>query len=178
MKFTYRKEITMWRQHLHASAARRVVLACAGSLLAVAVLAGCSDDTTDGDTATEPSSAESSSAESSSTGSSPSDVCADVDTAKASLQAVVGTDILKEGTDTLKARVDTLESDVKTLLESRQAELAPEAAAAEESLATLKDVLSGLKESPTAADLAQVRPSFKAVTTSVETLFASLGSTC
>ena len=173
MKFTYREEITMWRQDRHVSPARRLVLGCAGSVLALAVLAGCSDDTTDGDTATEASSAESSS-----TGSTPSDVCADVDTAKASLQAVVETDILREGTDTLKARVDTLGSDVKTLLESRQAELAPEAAAAEESIATLKEVLSGLKESPTAADLAQVRPSFKGVTTSVEALFASLGSTC
>lgn len=151
------------------SPARRVALVGAGLVLALSPLAGCSDDTTDGDTSPTATSTES---------ATTADVCSDLDTAKASLQALVDTNIAQEGTTTLKERFATLESDLQTLLESGQAELAPETAAVKDSLARLKDVLAGLKESPTAADLAQVKPSLQAVKTSTEDLITSLGNTC
>jgi hypothetical protein len=153
---------------------RRVVLAGAGGLLVVAALAGCSADTTDSDTGV----AASPSPTAATTETSPADVCADVDTVDASLQALVGTNVAQEGTDTLKARFVTLESDIQTLVESGQSELAPRRAAVKGSMATLKDALAGLGEDPTAADLALVKPSLQAVKTSTEELVAALEGTC
>ena len=156
------------------SPARHVVLIGAGCLLAIAAFAGCSADKTNSETGTTPSPSQTASA----TQSSSADVCADVDTAEASLQALVDTNIAQEGTNTLKARFVTFESDVQTLVESGQAELAPKTEAVKESIATLKEVLAGLTEDPTAGDLALVEPSLQAVKTSTEDLITSLDSTC
>lgn len=155
------------------SPARRVGSTAAAALLAIAVLAGCSDDTTDAQ-----SGATASPSLTSSASESPADVCADVDTAQASLQALVDTDILQEGTDTLKARLATLKSDVQVLVDSGREELAPESAAVKESIATLEEVLAGLKEDPTAADLASVRPALESVKTTAQDLVTALESTC
>ena len=150
------------------SAARRTALAGAAVVLLLAPVAGCSDDTTDSDTSSTATSTESATA----------DVCSDVDTVKASLQALADTDVAQEGTNTLKERFATLQSDLQTLWGSAQAEAAPETDAVKAATAQLKDVLAGVKDSPTAADLAQVKPSLQAVKTSTEDLITSLGSTC
>ena len=148
--------------------ARRVARVGAGAVLALAALAGCSDTTTDDGT----------SATATSTASATADVCSDLDAAQASLQALVDTDIAQEGTNTLKERFATLQSDLQTLWDSGQAESAPETAAVKESTAQLEDVLAGLKDQPTAANLAQVKPALQAVKTSTQDLITSLGSTC
>lgn len=156
------------------SPSRRVACAAGGALLSIAVLAGCSADTTDTQTgATASPSLTSSAGE-----SSPADVCADVDAAQASLGALVDTDILGEGTDALKTRLATLESDLQGLVESGRSELAPESEAVRESIATLEEVLSGLKEEPTAADVASVRPALESVKTTTQDLVTALESTC
>ena len=152
--------------------ARRV--ACTGAaLLAFAVLAGCSADTTDTSTGAPASPSQTASATESS-----ADVCADVDAAKASLQAVADTDILAEGTDTLEQRLATLESDLQVVVDSGRAELAPQSTAFKESLASLEEALSGLANDPTAADLASVQPALEAVKTSAQDLVTALESTC
>ncbi len=156
------------------SPARRVVCAAAGLLLAIAVISGCSAGTAD----TQTGATASPSLTSSASESSPADVCADVDAAQTSLQALVDTDIPREGTDTLKARLATLESDLQGLVESGRSELDPESAAVKESIATLKDVLAGLKENPTAADLASVQPALESVKTTAQDLVTALESTC
>lgn len=153
--------------------ARRVARTGAGALLAIAVVAGCSADTTD--TATSPTAAPSQTA---SATQSPADVCADVDTAKASLQALVETDIVADGTDTLRQRLATLEADLRVLVDSGRAELAPRSTAVKESLATLDEVLGGLADNPTAADLAAVKPALEAVKTTTEDLVTALDTTC
>jgi len=156
------------------SPARRVACAAAAPLLAIAVLAGCSADTTDTQTAATTSPSLTSSAGE----SPPADVCADVDAAKTSLQALVDTDLLREGTDTLKMRLATLESDLRVLVDSGRVELAPESAAVKVSIATLEEVLAGVKENPTAADLASVRPALESVKNTTQDLVTAVESTC
>lgn len=155
------------------SPALRVASAAAGPLLAMALVAGCSADTD-----TQAGASVSPSPTSSVSESPTADVCADVDAAQASLQALVDTDILREGTDTVKTRLATLKSDLQVLVESGRAEVAPESAAVKESIATLESVLAGLKEDPTAADLASVKPALESVATSAQDLVTALESTC
>lgn len=154
--------------------ARRVALAGAASLLAIVTFAGCGAGTTESATSASPSPSQTGSA----AASSSAEVCADVETAKASLQALVNTKIAQEGTDTLKARFATFESDIQTLLESGQAELAPKTTAVKGSVAALKEVLASLTANPTAADLAKVKPAMQAVKTSSQDLITSIESTC
>ncbi|MGN6576447.1 MAG: hypothetical protein ACTHKG_12230 [Nocardioides sp.] len=157
------------------SRTRRIALAGAGGLLMIAALAGCSSDTTEKatDTAATPSPSTSSAP-----GTSSADVCAAVDTAKASLQALLDTDVAREGTDTVKTRLATLQSDVATLVDAGKDELAPKTAAVKDSVATLEDALAGLKEDPTAADLPPIRAALQAVKTSVEDLVTALRAGC
>ena len=157
---------------IHAT--RRLGLACAGGLLVTIGLAGCGSDSDDDPTASgSPSETTSSAAE-----SPPAEVCADLDTAKASLQALVDTDLLQEGTDTLKERFETFRTDVETLVDSAQAELAPQVAAVEASVAALEEVLTGLAEDPTAADVALVKPALLAVKASAESLIDGIQQDC
>jgi hypothetical protein len=138
-------------------------------------LAGCSSDSTDDDTGTAPSpSATMSSASATST----ADVCADVVTAQASLQTLVGTKVLQEGTDTLKARFATFKADVQTVVESGQAEFASKVEPVKSSIAALEDVIADLKQEPTAADAARIKPSLEDIKASTEELIASVGTTC
>ena len=153
---------------------RRAVLGGVGGLLVIATLAGCSSETADNDTGAAATPSQSAST----TETSAADVCADVDTAKASLQALVDTNVVQEGTDTLKTRFAALESDVQTLLESGQAELAPKTAEVKDSIAMLQDALAGLKNDPTAAELAPLKTSLQAVKTSTEDLIAAVEDTC
>lgn len=139
--------------------ARRLVLAGVGGLLAIS---GCASDPTDEEPAA----------------SSSDDVCAAADTAKASLDALLDTEVAQEGTDTLEARLETLKSDVEALAESGRSELAPESAAVEDSIEALGDVLAGLGQEPTTGDLAQVTTSLQAVRSSAEDLVAAVESTC
>jgi hypothetical protein len=111
-------------------------------------------------------------------GSSSDDVCADVDTARTSLDALLGTEIAQEGTDTFKQRLATFESDVAAVAESGQGELEQQTTAVEDSIATLQDVLGGLKDEPTTADLALVKPALQDLRTSAEDLVAAAGSIC
>jgi cell fate (sporulation/competence/biofilm development) regulator YlbF (YheA/YmcA/DUF963 family) len=154
------------------SAARRTALAGAAIALVLAPIAGCSDDTTDSDTSSTATST------ATSTESATPAVCSDLDAVKASLQALVDTNVAQEGTNTLKERFASLQSDLETLWSSGQAEAAPETNAVKEATAQLKDVLAGIKDSPTAANLAQLKPALQAVQTSTEDLVSSLGSTC
>ena len=156
------------------SPARRVACAAAAPLLAIAVLAGCSADTTD----TQTGATTSPSLTSPASESPAADVCAEVDAAQTSLQALVDTDILTEGTDTLKMRLATLDSDLQALMDSGRAELDPESAAVKGSIATLKDVLADVKENPTAADLASVRPAVESVKNTTQDLVTALQSSC
>lgn len=63
-------------------------------------------------------------------------------------------------------------------MESGQAELAPKTAAVKDSIAALQDALGKLKENPTAADLAMVKPALHAVQTSLDDLITDLESAC
>jgi hypothetical protein len=137
---------------------RRLALTGVGVLLAVS---GCASDPADDGS-----------------GSSSDDVCADVDTARTSLDALLGTEIAQEGTDTFKERLATFEADVAAVAESGQGELEQQTAAVEDSITTLQDVLVGLKDEPTAADLALVRPALQDLRTSAEDLVAAAGSIC
>jgi hypothetical protein len=156
---------------------RRVVLAGIGAMLAVvAGLAGCSSDSGDDGAAT--SSSSPSQAASAESGAPAEDVCAAAATAQSSLEALVGTSIVREGTDTLRERFSSFESDVQLLLESGQAELAPETAAVRAAVATLQGALSGLQQDPTAADAALIKPSLQAVKTSTDELIVAIRSAC
>ena len=156
-------------------ATRRAAVASATALLAAVALAGCSSDSTDEDTtaSASPSETTSTAAE-----SPPAEVCADLDTAKASLQALVDTDLVQEGTNTLKERFETFRTDVQTLVDSAQAELAPQKAAVETSVAALQEVITGLAEDPTAADVALVKPALLAVKASTESLIDGVQQDC
>jgi hypothetical protein len=151
------------------SRSRRLALAGAAGLLTFAGLAGCSSDTTD-DTATASSASPSASA--------PADVCSDVTTAQASLEALVGTKVVEEGTNTLKARFATFKADVQTLLEAGRAELAPKVESVETSIAELENVVADLKQDPTAADAALVRPTLQEIKMSTEELVAAVEERC
>jgi hypothetical protein len=153
---------------------RRLGLACASGLLVTLSLAGCSSDSADEDTTASPTPSESSL-----TAESPqAEVCADLDTARASLQALVDTDLVQEGTNTLKTRFETFKTDVQTLVDSAKAELAPQVAAVKASVATLQEVVTGLAEDPTAADVALVKPSLLAVKASAESLIDGVQQDC
>ena len=154
--------------------AQRVVLAVVACLMAIAGLAGCSSEKTD-NTGTSPSPSQTTST---ATATPSADVCADVATAQASLQVLVGTEILREGTDTLNARFGTFKSDVQALVESGQAEFATKVEPVKTSLATLADTIASLKQDPTAAEAALIKPSLQAVKTSTEELIAAVGGTC
>jgi hypothetical protein len=151
-----------------SSPVRSGVLTVAAGLLAVAALAGCSSDSTDTTTDTTAPATESPS----------TDVCADLDAAKASLQALVDTNVVQEGTDTVKERFAAVEADVQALLESGRSEVAAETAAVKDSIAELGDVLAGLAEGAPAADLALIKPSLLAVQASLQELFTALEDTC
>jgi hypothetical protein len=155
---------------------RRLAVATAGGLLVAVALAGCSSDSTDDSTSTAGSPSEA--ASESETASAPADVCADADTAKASLDALLATDVLQEGTATVKERAATVRSDVEALLASGSSELAPLKAAVEASISSLEDVLKGLPEELTAAEVAAIKPALEAAKTSVVELFDAVGSTC
>jgi hypothetical protein len=151
-------------------AVRRVSLACAGGLLVATGLAGCASDSPEDEPAASSSPSESTSAA--------GDVCAEVDTAKASLQALVDTELVEEGTNTLKERFETFTTDVQTLVDSAKAELAPQVAAVETSVAALQEVVTGLAEDPTAGDAALVKPALLAVAASVESLINGVQQDC
>lgn len=154
---------------------QQVVLAVVACLMAIAGLAGCSSETADKDTGTSPTPSQTTSA---ATATPSADVCADVATAEASLQDLVGTEILQEGTDTLKARFATFKSDVQTLVESGKAAFAPKVESVQTSIATLEDTIASLKQDPTAAEAALIKPSLQSVKTSTEELIAAVGGTC
>jgi hypothetical protein len=154
--------------------ARRAGLTSAGALLALAVLAGCSSDTSSDEAGT----ASSPSQDSSSTTGTSADVCADLDTAKASLQALADTNIAQDGTTTLKARLTTVESDLQTVLDSAKAQFATQTTDVKSSLSTLDDSVAGLWDDPNATTLASVKTSLAAVKTSTQDLLTSVGDTC
>ena len=64
------------------------------------------------------------------------------------------------------------------MLESGRAEIAPNTAAVKDSITALKDALAALKENPSAAELAIVKPSLRAVQTTVQNLITALDCTC
>jgi hypothetical protein len=159
---------------------RRLAVAGAGGLLAALALAGCSSDTTDegSSTASSPSESASESASASTSASTSADVCANADTVQQSLDDLLGTDILQEGTDTVKERAATLKFKVEALVDSVQSGLAPQTAAVKASVDALEQVVGGLTEDPTKAELASIRPSLQAVKTSLEELVSAVQSTC
>ncbi|HEU5037655.1 MAG TPA: hypothetical protein VFT70_11670 [Nocardioides sp.] len=157
------------------SRTRRAVLAVAGGLLAIPGLGGCSSDSAGTDT-NPPETATTSAVPPS--GSPSGDVCADVDRAQASLQAMVDTDVVREGTDTLRARFATFESDVRALLESGRSELAPAAAAVSDAIAGVKTRLAGLKDQPTGSDLARLKTDLQSLKSSTEDLITAVEDIC
>ena len=148
----------------------RLVLVGAAGLLAVAGLSGCSQGTEE----TTSSSTPTASASAAATG----DVCAQADSVRASLSALVGTSILQEGTTTLKDRFATFESEVQGLLAAAQSQFATETDAVRTSVATLKGALAGLAESPSVAEAAAIKPALDSVKSSTEALLAAVQGAC
>lgn len=149
---------------------RRLALVGAAGLLAVAGLSGCSQGTEE----TTSSSTPTASASAAATG----DVCAQADSVRASLSALVGTSILQEGTTTLKDRFATFESEVQGLLAAAQSQFATETDAVRTSVATLKGALAGLAESPSVAEAAAIKPALDSVKSSTEALLAAVQGAC
>ena len=149
----------------------RLVLVGAAGLLAVAGLSGCSQGSEE---TAAPSSSTTASASATATG----DVCAQADSVRASLSALVGTSILQEGTTTLKDRFATFESEVQGLLAAAQSQFATETDAVRTSVATLKGALAGLAESPSVAEAAAIKPALDSVKSSTEALLTAVQNAC
>lgn len=146
--------------------AGRLALLGASGLLALGAVAGCSSNSP---TATE--------------SATPSDTasaayCASVDAVSSSLGALVNTKIIQEGTDTLKSRFDTFQTDVGSLIDSAGANFATQGAAVDASVAILQTAVANVKDSPSAADVAALKPAIEGLSTSTNALVEAVKSAC
>ncbi len=105
-------------------------------------------------------------------------VCADAAAVKASLEAIMTIDILKDGTDALSQRFETFRSDAAALVSSAQDEFKPESAAVKSSIGELETALASLKDSPNAAEIVALAPKLSAVNTSTLALLAAVAAAC
>ena len=105
-------------------------------------------------------------------------VCSDAAAAKASLEAIMTIDILKDGTDALNQRFETFRSDAEALVSSAQDEFKPESAAVKASISELETALAALKDSPNAAEIVALAPKLSAVNTSTLALLAAVAAAC
>jgi hypothetical protein len=158
---------------MQTSLSRRLLIASASSLLVLG-LAACTSDTTDD--ATTPTSTQSAPA-TQATGDA-SALCADLETVRGSLDALVSTEVLREGTATLKERFATFESSVRDFIDAAQAEFAPQATAARAAVDDLKAAVDGLADSPSVSDVAAITAALASVRASVTALIDAVQGAC
>jgi hypothetical protein len=151
----------------------RLALLAGAALLATLPLTGCSDSA---DTATTPTTSAAASAPAASAPAG--QVCADADTARASLQGLVDLNILQEGTNALKANFDTFKADVDTLIASAQAEFATETDAVKAAVADLQGAIGELAAEPSVADVAALAPALASVKSTTEALLTAVDQAC
>ncbi|MCU0284628.1 MAG: hypothetical protein MUD13_12175 [Candidatus Nanopelagicales bacterium] len=151
----------------------RLALLAGAALLVTLPLTGCSDSA---DTATTPTTSAAASAPAASAPAG--QVCADADTARASLQGLVDLNILQEGTNALKANFDTFKADVDTLIASAQAEFATETDAVKAAVADLQGAIAELAAEPSVADVAALAPALASVKSTTEALLTAVDQAC
>ncbi|MGB8021629.1 MAG: hypothetical protein WCF04_10410 [Candidatus Nanopelagicales bacterium] len=144
----------------------RLALIGAAALICVPVLGGCSSSSDS--TAESPTPSDTASAA----------YCASVDTVRASLDALVSTNVIKDGTATLKSRFEAFQADVKSLTDSARANFTSESAAVDASVATLKDEMAGLKDSPSVTQVAAIASALKSVSASTQALLDAVRAAC
>lgn len=144
----------------------RLALIGAVALISLPVLGGCASSSDNATTSPTPSQTVSAA------------YCAGVDTVKASLDALVSTNVISEGTATLNSRFETFQNDVKSLTDSARANFSSESAAVDSSVATLKSELAGLKDSPSVTQVAAIAKALKGVSDSTQALLDAVRAAC
>ena len=144
----------------------RIVRLGASGLLALGAVAGCSSNSP---TATE--------------SATPSDTasaayCASADAVSSSLAALLNTKVIQEGTETLQSRFDTFQTDVGSLIDSAGVNFATQSAAVDASVTVLQTAVANVKDSPTAADVAALKPALEGVSTSTKALVEAVQGAC
>jgi hypothetical protein len=151
----------------------------AALLLGVALLAGCGSKSSSTAAANSTPASGATTASSATTASTPKpSYCAPLSDLEASVKALADIKVRQVGTNGLKAALKQVQSNAMATIKAVEGQFASQTAALKSSLNTLATTVKQLSQSPSLAQLGQVKTQISAVSTAAKSLVSGISPKC